>query len=223
MSASRHERIRSLEPEIRRIASTRLSDPHQVDEVVQETLTRLFEAQHRLAPRTLASYAVVTARNLITSMERARSLERKHAPGLIDATAPDDPQEVTVRTEEHRALLAALESLTPAERSALVDRDLHEIPTADIADRHDTTPGAAATRIARARARTRVEFLLAYRRAHLPTRKCRPVLYSIAAGDQRRQTELDAAQHVDECGPCRELIKPLVSKSRRLATTPDLG
>jgi DNA-directed RNA polymerase specialized sigma24 family protein len=42
----------------------------EVDDVVQETLARLWEARWRLERGALLAYGVVVARNLVTSAER---------------------------------------------------------------------------------------------------------------------------------------------------------
>lgn len=217
MASKRSERIARLEGVIRRIASGRLDDPHDVDDVVQETLTRLLEAEERLELRTLAAYAVVTTRNVVTSLQRRGATADKHAPQLVDPSSPLDPQDVALQSEEHEALVVALAGLEAEERKALVDHEVLEVPTAAIAKEQGRTPGATATRLARVRARTRVDFLLAYRRLPPVSERCRPVLYAVAAGEKRRQQELNAAEHIEACPVCSQLVEPLTRKSRRLA------
>ena len=72
-------------------------------------------------------------------------------------------------------------------------------------------------RLARARANLRLEFLLVFRRLSLPTPQCRPVLLALAAGDRRRQAQLDAVGHVATCPTCEELIVPMTERDRRVA------
>lgn len=82
MPSKRSDHIAALEAVVRRIGSALLDDPHDVD-VVQETLTRLLEAEERLELRTLAAYAVVTTGNLVTSLRRRNATAQKHAPAHL--------------------------------------------------------------------------------------------------------------------------------------------
>lgn len=215
--------ILELEPVIRRVVSTRVSDADEIEDLVQETLTRLYEAKPRLALRTLGSYAVVAARNLVISLERSRSVAERRAPELYDPRSPVDPQEQALRREEHQALMTALGRLRRDERAALVERDVLELSTASIARARSTTPGATATRIARSRARLRVEFLLAFRGLRPPTDRCRPVLYVLAAGDTGRQEDVRAGEHIEGCPMCPSLVQPLTRRRRGLAAIAPFG
>ncbi len=217
--ASEHapDPILKLEPLIRQIVSSRITDADDVEDLVQETLTRLYEVRPRLELRTLGSYAIVTARNLVVSLERSRATPRRRAPELYEPRSPVNPEEQALRLEEHEALLRALARLGEDERIALVERDVLEVPTRSIARARSSTPGATATRIARSRARLRVEFLLAFRGVRPPTTRCRGVLYAVAAGDRTRQEDLGAGEHIEACAVCASLVDPLMQRSRSLA------
>ncbi|HZB51047.1 MAG TPA: sigma factor, partial [Mycobacteriales bacterium] len=79
---------------VRRVVATRLAGAPgavDVDDVVQETLARLWEARWRLERGALLAYGVVVARNLVTSAEREQALQRRHAPRLLEPDAPADP------------------------------------------------------------------------------------------------------------------------------------
>lgn len=104
--------------------------------------------------------------------------------------------------ERRTALRTALDSLSEAERSAVLAHEVEGVDTATIAADQRSTPGAVAARLARARAKLRVDYLVAYRRAHLPTNDCHSVLVSLSAGDQRRQSSLGAGDHVLTCPSC---------------------
>ena len=62
-----HEPIADLVPVIRRVVAARIHNPAQIDDLVQETLSRVMAARSRVERDTLAPYAVATARNLIAS------------------------------------------------------------------------------------------------------------------------------------------------------------
>jgi hypothetical protein len=71
--------------------------------------------------------------------------------------------------------------------------------------------------LARARARMRLDYVLALRRVELPTPRCRPVLLALSMGDRRRQLALDAGGHLMECPTCASLARPLVERKRSIA------
>jgi RNA polymerase sigma factor (sigma-70 family) len=89
--------ILGLIPVLRRVAEARVHDPDTLDDVVQEAAIRVIEARERLMPSALASYGVVTLRNLIISLERRAELEHRHEHRLVDLREPERPDEVALR------------------------------------------------------------------------------------------------------------------------------
>jgi hypothetical protein len=73
--------------------------------------------------------------------------------------------------------------------------------------------GALRVRMARTRAKLRLEYLLAFRHTELPSPACRSALLAISAGDTRRQRELGAGQHLLDCATCATLGEPLDRRS----------
>jgi RNA polymerase sigma factor (sigma-70 family) len=183
-----------------------------VEDLVQETLTRVMSARRRLEPRTLAPYAVVTARNLVRSLATSKDRSRRHAHRLIDLREPMLPEEETLRREESRAITTALARLPQQDQEALVAHEVEGMDTATLASSRDSTPGAVAAQLSRARAKLRVEYLLELEQAEPPTARCRPVLLALSAGDRRRQRELDAGGHLLACSWCARLSEPLVDR-----------
>src|SRR5690606_14511414 len=80
------------------------------------------------------------------------------------------------------------------------------------------TAGAVAAQLKRARARLRVEYLLALEQVDPPTDRCRVVLAALSGGDRRRQQEVDTAGHLLGCAVCTRLSEPLLG---RIAADPD--
>ena len=68
-----HEPIADLVPVIRRVVAARIRDPAQIDDIVQETLSRVIAARSRVERDTLAPYAVATARNLMRPVSSVSS------------------------------------------------------------------------------------------------------------------------------------------------------
>ena len=216
--------VAGLAPLVRRVVGARVSDASTVNDLVQETLTRVLAASARLDPSALAPYAVVTARNLVRSLARAEERGRRNAPRLLDPSRPEDPEERAVQSEDRRALADALAQLSPLDQQFLVAHEVEGVETAVLAERTGASTGSVAVRLSRARANLRMEYLLALRRVELPTPRCKPVLLALSTGDKRRQRQLEAGEHLLECPSCAALSEPLSARRRVLAGAwPGLG
>ena len=110
-----------------------------------------------------------------------------------------------------------------SDRTALVANEVEGANTAALAAEFGSTPGAVAAQLARARAKLRVNYLLAIRGVDLPTDRCQPVLNALSAGDRRRQRTLDAGGHLLDCEVCAGLSDPLTERRRALAGFLPLG
>jgi serine/threonine-protein kinase RsbT len=86
--ASAHE-VMAVEPVIRRVAAARAANHADVDDLVQDCLERLLVARERLAPEAVLPYAVVTARNLVSSHVKTASRRAAAAPRVLDAGEPE--------------------------------------------------------------------------------------------------------------------------------------
>jgi RNA polymerase sigma factor (sigma-70 family) len=217
VSDARHEDILELEPLLRRVVGARVRDPDTVDDLVQEALARVIAVRGRLDDEALAPYAIVTARNLVTSLAREEERGRRHRPRLVDPSEPERPEDAALRQEEAAAVEAALSRLPDHEREAVVAHELEGVDTATLAQARRSTPGAVGVQLARTRARLRLDYLLALRRVELPTARCRPVLLALSMGDRRRQLALDAGGHLMQCPTCASLSRPLVERRRSIA------
>jgi RNA polymerase sigma factor (sigma-70 family) len=226
-STSQHddqpEAILELAPLIRRVVAARVDDPQVVDDLVQETFARLLQARPRLDDDALAPFAVILARNVAVSFVRSRRVEDRHQHRLVDLRQPDRPEEHTLQREEAQAMTAGLAGLPARDRTVLLEHEIEGTDTTALAEQFGATPGAIAAQLARARAKLRVNYLLAIRGIDLPTARCRSVLNALSAGDQRRQRALDAGGHLLACQVCAALSEPLVKRRRALAGILPLG
>jgi RNA polymerase sigma factor (sigma-70 family) len=213
----------ALTPLIRRVVAARVRDPQVVDDLVQETFARLLQARSRLDDGALAPFAVVLARNVAVSFVRGRHTEQRHLHRLVDLREPDRPEERAVQQEEARAVAEGLARLPTRDRTALVANEVEGANTAALAAELGSTPGAVAAQLARARAKLRVNYLLAIRGIDLPTDHCQAVLNALSAGDRRRQRALDAGGHLLDCEVCAGLSDPLTERRRALAGFLPLG
>src|SRR5205085_10490767 len=114
--------------------------------------------------------------------------------------------------EESSIVQVALTRLPAADRDLLVAHEVDGQDTISMAAGHDSTPGAVAARLNRARASLRVEYLLEAEGIDPPTDRCRPVLRALSSGDQRRQRELDVSGHLLECAPCARISRELLER-----------
>ena len=223
ISDTRQQYLVALTPLIRRVVAARVRDPQVVDDLVQETFARLLQAGPRLDDGALAPFAVVLARNVAVSFVRGRFTEARHRHRLVELTEPDRPEEWALRQEEARAVAEGLARLPARDRSTLVANEVEGADTAALAAEVGSTPGAVAAQLARARAKLRVNYLLAFRGVDLPTDRCRSVLNALSAGDRRRQRALDAGGHLLDCEVCASLSEPLTERRRALAGLLPLG
>ena len=201
---------------VRHSLAARTRDRHLIEDLTQETLVRLAATDHELAPDEQKAYAIVTARNLLTSHARHQAVRQRHIHRLAEDAAREGPEQRTLDREQNDALVTALERLDPEDRRLLLRHEADGTDLATLADEADVTPGAMAMRLARARAELRLEFLLAFRRVKLPTVRCRPVLLALSNGDRRRQAALDAPAHLASCPTCAALAEPLTRRKRRV-------
>src|SRR6201996_6580583 len=207
-TASAHE-VMAVEPVIRRVVAARAANHADVDDLVQDCLERLLVARERLAPEAVLPYAVVVARNLVTSHAKSATRHAAAMPRAFEATEPERPGDALLTRETRDAMSAALARLSDQERRDILAYYSDAPSQAQTAQ----SRGALRVRMARTRARLRLEYLLAFRHVELPTPLCRRVLLAISAGDTRRQQETSAGQHLLDCETCAALSEPLDQRS----------
>ena len=207
--------LRELEPPVRRFVGSLVTEAHDVDDIVQETLVRMLPARERLEATALTAYAITVARNLVHDLHRTRSRRRDLLPRLVEDRSPEQPDALAVAAEERRALRMALDRLPEDQRDLMIAHDVHGAPLDDLSG--DGSAGSVAARLSRVRARTRVDYVLALRRVELPSERCRPVLNAVSAGDQRRQGVLRAGRHIVTCEVCAGVAPVLLQRDRALA------
>lgn len=211
---SRPSQFTALIPLVRRIVAARVPDQATADDLVQETLARVIAAADRIEPGMMEPYAIVTSRNVVASHWRDRDRQRRHQHRVIDLRAPEAPDEDILAQVDRDAVAAALTKLSERERETLLAHEVSGQDTRSLAEELGSTAGAVAAQLNRARARLRVEYLLAVERLEPPSERCRPVLLAISAADRRRQREVDAARHLLECALCARLSEPLMGRGR---------
>jgi RNA polymerase sigma factor (sigma-70 family) len=209
--------ILGLIPSIKRVIYSRESDPDTAKDMVQETLARMVASRRHLAVQALGPYSIVTARNVVASLRRTESRHGRKAHLLVDLNRPERPDEELLLQEEREAVNVALDKLSTQERTAVIGHEVEDIGTVMLAREAGTTPGGISSRLARARAKLRVDYLVALSKRQPPSLQCRRVLISLSAGDQRRQLAEGAGDHVLHCDFCASFSKPLLHRRRASA------
>src|ERR1700760_773737 len=101
-AASAHEVV-AAEPVIRRVVAARTDNPADIDDLVQDCLERMLVARERLAPATVLPYAIVVARNLVTSHAKSSMRHAAAAPRAFDGTEPERPGDELLARETRDA------------------------------------------------------------------------------------------------------------------------
>ena len=209
------EEVADLIPMVRRIVGARVGAHPAAEDLVQETLTRVLAASGTIEPGMLEPYAIATARNVVATMWRDEDRKRRNQHRVVDLSAPDPPEAQIVLDEEQSAMARALARLSERERRTLLEHEVAGRDTKTLAQDAGSTAGAIAAQLNRTRARLRVEYILAAEKAEPPTDRCRPVLIALSSGDQRRQREVHAAEHLLECELCARLSQPLLERGQQ--------
>mgnify|MGYP000232869907 CR=1 FL=1 len=192
-----------VEAVVTRVVRARVRDAAEVEDLVQEALTRFLVERERTDLRNPEHYAATIALNLVRGRWRRLAREGEVLPLLVDLREPSEPDDLAVDGEVSAALSDALAELDDERRRLLVEHEVAGRSTRELAQA--STPAAVAASLARTRARLRVDVVVRYRRAHLPTVACRPVLESLSANDERRKERLGADGHLETCETCAEL------------------
>jgi len=207
--------VAALIPIVRRIIYSRVADRTAAEDLVQETLVKVLSAAHRVEPGMIEPYAIVTARNVVASMWKERDRHRRNAHRVVDLVPAPAPDEDLLKQEERDAVAAAMNRLTERERETLLAHEVSGQDTRSMGVNLGVSAGAVAAQLNRARARLRVEYLLALQGVDPPTDRCRPVLFALSIGDRRRQVEVGAAHHLLECEFCATLSQPLLERGQQ--------
>ena len=119
-------------PRLRRLAYGWCRDWHRADDLVQETLERVYAAWPRLRRDTQPfAYARTTMlRHLIS--EQRRPWRRREVSGL--SPGPEDPVATCTDPAVNLDLLAAIAALPPRQRAVVLLRHVEDLSTAEVAE-----------------------------------------------------------------------------------------
>ncbi len=153
-TAAFEEFARARTPHLHRSAWLLCGNRADAEDLVQETLAKVYVRMHRRLVPVLdnpAAYAQTTlTRTFISGRRRRSSGERPYAD-LPDSSVGDHASAADLRV----SLAEALATLTPLDRAVLVLRYLDDLSVDEVAGLLDLSPGAVRNRSMRALARMR--------------------------------------------------------------------
>ena len=147
------ERFAQARPRLLRLAYSELGDVGEAEDVVQEAWLRLQRADAEAIENLDGWLTTVVARLALDRLRSARARRETYVgPWLPEPLVSDDPADrVTLDESVSYALLAVLEQLSPAERTAFVLHDVFDVPFGDVAEVVGRTPEAVRQLASRAR------------------------------------------------------------------------
>lgn len=142
-------------PQLHRSAWLLCGDAHRAEDLVQETLAKVYVRWHRRLGGPIenpAAYAQTCLVRVYISAQRRRSQHERPVESLVEQAAADGDTDLRV------ALAGALAALQPLDRAVLVLRYLDDRPVAEVAEVLGCSQGAVRNRTLRALDRLRDVF-----------------------------------------------------------------
>ncbi|ABD11893.1 siderophore-interacting protein [Frankia sp. CcI156] len=179
------ERFTQARPRLLRLAYSELGDLGEAEEVVQDAWLRLARADHAAIENLDGWLTTVVARLALDRLRSARARREIYVgPWLPEPLGSGDPADrVTLDESVSYALLAVLEQLSPAERTAFVLHDVFDIPFGEVAEVVGRTPEAVRQLAARARRHVRREHSRFVASGEEHDRAVRAFALAVAEGD----------------------------------------
>jgi RNA polymerase sigma-70 factor (ECF subfamily) len=154
------ERFAQARPRLLRLAYSELGDIGEAEDVVQEAWLRLDRVDTDAIENLDGWLTTVVARLALDRLTSARARRETYiGPWLPEpVTSDDDPADrVTLDESVSYALLAVLEQLSPAERTAFLLHDVFDMPFGEIGEVVGRTPEAVRQLASRARRHVKEE------------------------------------------------------------------
>ncbi len=150
------ERFARARPRLLRLAYSELGDLGEAEDVVQEAWLRLERTGAESIDDLDAWLTTVVGRLALDTLRSARTRRETYVgpwlpEPLVSGGADDPADRVTLDESVSYALLAVLEQLSPAERTAFVLHDVFDVPFGEVAEVVGRTPEAVRQLASRAR------------------------------------------------------------------------
>ena len=215
-------------PRLRAFAYRLTGNPHDADDLVQETFTRALPRLDRLDPDAveLGPYLFTTLRNLfLKSVERRRRAEpvADVPEPAVPAPIEDDPERSTLLRRQQEEVRVANGRLPPRQRLVLALRELEDKSYAEIGVVVGLNENAVAQLISRARESLRTELRLAQLDPSRLPEECRrnlPLLSRHLDGQLRGAPLAATLAHLEACERCQEALESMREARRRYRALP---
>lgn len=216
----------TYQPRLRAFAYRLAGNPHDADDLVQETFVRAVPRLDQLDPDTadVQAYLFTTLRNLfLKGIERGKRTEPvAEVPEPIAPTPiEDDPERATLLAAQVREMRVANGRLDSRQRLVLALRELEERSYAEIGEIVGLNENAVAQLIFRARESLRIELRLAQVDPDSMPDECRAFLPQLAAhldGELKGKRGEKAMAHLAGCERCQSALADMKEASRRYRT-----
>lgn len=161
-SETRHwfaEHLQPHEPSLRAYLRSSLSSPSDVDDIVQDTYTRILAMREKTNLRSCKGLLFAVARNAVRDLIRHRAVVQ-HVPITEDADSPvlqdkADVVEFVSRQQELALLTEAIRSLPTRCREVLLLRKIQGLSQREIANRLGISENTVETLVAKGTHRCR--------------------------------------------------------------------
>jgi len=139
--------LRAILPYLRGLVGARIRDPGIAEDVVQNVLLSIHQARHTYRPeRPFGPWLRAVARNAGIDALRARGVRTRVEVPLADMDPVAPPAPSTAPEPLSPALARALAELPAAQREAVELIHIHELSSAEAAERLGISPGALRVR-----------------------------------------------------------------------------
>jgi RNA polymerase sigma-70 factor (ECF subfamily) len=145
--------IRLISPDLYRIIFSMVHDHDDTDEILQETLIRLFRYIHtlkdvarfpswvmRIAVNQVQTYRVRKGRSRLYSIEN--QVEGEQETVVIGRRSPEDPRNIMIREQLREEISSAMASLPDRQRTATILFEVEGLSIREIAETLSCSEGA---------------------------------------------------------------------------------
>ncbi len=140
-----------------------VGDVSDAQDLTQETFIKALQRQDQLkdldkAAHWLSRIASNTAIDFLRRAGRVSFTELDEMPEPVAVSALESPEQMVLRTERREYLQSGLDILTERERTALLLRDVEDLPAEEVAARLQCSKATVRSHIANARVKLRKHF-----------------------------------------------------------------
>src|SRR3984957_13452570 len=140
-----------------------VGDVSDAQDLTQEAFIKALQRQDQLkdldkAAHWLSRIASNTAIDFLRRAGRVSFSELDEMPEPVAVSALESPEQMVLRTERREYLQSGLDILTERERTALLLRDVEDLPADEVAERLNCSKATVRSHIANARVKLRKHF-----------------------------------------------------------------